>query len=57
MYNIEGDAFNETNTFVARGEVNTLSYDSTGTKLAVSGSGRYVEVFDTETYQVNNIIN
>lgn len=40
--------------FSVRGEVNTLSYNGSGDKLAVSGYGRYIEIFDTESYKVIN---
>jgi WD40 repeat protein len=50
VYSVEGDAISLVHEIKAKGQVNTVAYDPSGSTLAVSGASRYVEVFETQSY-------
>ena len=49
---MEGDKLTKKQEITVRGEVNSVAYDTSGERLALSGSSRYVEVLETESYGV-----
>lgn len=56
VYSVEGDILNQVQEIDIKGEVNTLAYDPSGDKLAVSGSHKPVYIYETISYKVILVI-
>lgn len=52
VYSTEGDQLNAVHEFSVQDEVNSIAYNPSGDRIAVTGAARTVFIYDTDTYKV-----